>query len=452
MKKTLLAVSLSLALVGCATDPKTIVAPDLPDAFSAVVAENAKEVVNLQWWKDFNDPELDRLVDLAFKNATDLKVAMLNVEKADAVLTQSGAKLLPSIGVDGSAEREGKDFHKHDTSSFKVGASAAWELDFWGKNYASRVASLESRESAKYAAQSVRLSLAAGVCKTYFDWLATNASIKSTALSVENREKALKIVENKFNVGVATPVDVENAKSALATIQADLASLKLAREKLITAMQTLVGDLTVTMKEGDLMAVPSAVKPGIPSEVLLMRPDVRQAEAELRAKGALIHVARAAFFPSISLTADTITTGGALNQLFHASTWSAGLMIDLPIFSAGARIAKYNEAKIDQQVALQKYRQAAFDAYKDVQDALNEVHYNKDIAEARRIAKDSADKAERRAMARYEAGVAGFMELLDAQRSANTANVAYYNAHEGELNAIVNLMMALGAVEEYKAD
>ena len=446
MKKTLLVVSLSLALAGCATDPKTIVAPDLPDAFSSMLDENAKDAVNLQWWKDFNDPELDRLVDLALQNATDLKVALLNVEKADAILTQSGAKLLPSIDAQGSAKRTGVDFHKHDQSDFKVGASAAWELDFWGKNYASRVASLENRESAKYAAQSVRLTLVASVCKTYFDWLATNASIKSTALSVENRAKALKIVENKFNVGVATPVDVENAKSALASIQAELSSLKLAREKSITAMQTLVGDLTITVKEGDLVAVPAAVKPGIPSEVLLMRPDVRQAEAELRAKGALVHVARTAFFPSIKLTADTLTVGGALNQLFHASTWGAGLMIDLPIFSAGSRIAKYNEAKIDQQVALQKYRQTAFDAYKDTQDALNEVHYTKEIAQARDVAKLSADKAERRAMARYEAGVASFMELLDAQRSANSANVAYYNAHKAELNAIVNLMKALGVV------
>jgi multidrug efflux system outer membrane protein len=321
-------------------------------------------------------------------------------------------------------------------------------LDFWGKSYASRVASLESREGAKFAAQSVRLSLAGSVCQTYFDWLSTNAAIKSTAMSVENREKALKIVENKFNVGVATPVDVENAKSSLASIQADLASLKLAREKLITAMKILTGDLTVTMKDGDLMAVPAAVKPGIPSEVLLMRPDVRKAEADLRAKGALVHVARTAFFPSIKLTADTLTVGGALNQLFHTSTWGAGLMIDLPIFSAGSRIAKYNEAKLDEQIALEKYRQAAFNAYKDVEDALNEVRYTKDIADARRVAKVSADKAERRAMVRYEAGVASFMELLDAQRSANSANVAYYNAHESELNAIVHLMMALGAVQE----
>lgn len=196
------------------------------------------------------------------------------------------------------------------------------------------------------------------------------------------------------------------------------------------------------------MAVPAAVKPGIPSEVLLMRPDVRKAEADLRAKGALVHVARTAFFPSIKLTADTLTVGGALNQLFHTSTWGAGLMIDLPIFSAGSRIAKYNEAKLDEQIALEKYRQAAFNAYKDVEDALNEVRYTKDIADARRVAKVSADKAERRAMVRYEAGVASFMELLDAQRSANSANVAYYNAHESELNAIVHLMMALGAVEE----
>ncbi len=448
MKKSLLCISLSLALAGCATDPKEIVAPALPEAFEATVAENAVSQVNLQWWKDFKDPELDRLVDLALKNATDLKVAMLNVEKADAVLWQSGAKLLPTIDAEGTAERTGKDFHKHDKSTFEVEASAAWELDFWGKSYAARVASLESREGAKFAAQSVRLSLAGSVCQTYFDWLSTNAAIKSTAMSVENREKALKIVENKFNVGVATPVDVENAKSSLASIQADLASLKLAREKLITAMKILTGDLTVTMKEGDLMAVPAAVKPGIPSEVLLMRPDVRKAEADLRAKGALVHVARTAFFPSIKLTADTLTVGGALNQLFHTSTWGAGLMIDLPIFSAGSRIAKYNEAKLDEQIALEKYRQAAFNAYKDVEDALNEVRYSKDIADARRVAKVSADKAERRAMVRYEAGVASFMELLDAQRSANSANVAYYNAHESELNAIVHLMMALGAVQE----
>ena len=448
MKKSLLCISLSLALAGCATDPKEIVAPALPDAFEATVAENAASEVNLQWWKDFKDPELDRLVDLALKNATDLKVAMLNVEKADAVLWQSGAKLLPTIDAEGTAERTGKDFHKHDKSTFEVEASAAWELDFWGKSYAARVASLESREGAKFAAQSVRLSLAGSVCQTYFDWLSTNAAIKSTAMSVENREKALKIVENKFNVGVATPVDVENAKSSLASIQADLASLKLAREKLITAMKILTRDLTVTMKEGDLMAVPAAVKPGIPSEVLLMRPDVRKAEADLRAKGALVHVARTAFFPSIKLTADTLTVGGALNQLFHTSTWGAGLMIDLPIFSAGSRIAKYNEAKLDEQIALEKYRQAAFNAYKDVEDALNEVRYTKDIADARRVAKVSADKAERRARVRYEAGVASFMELLDAQRSANSANVAYYNAHESELNAIVHLMMALGAVED----
>ena len=448
MKKSLLCISLSLALAGCAIDPKEIVAPALPEAFEATVAENAVSQVNLQWWKDFKDPELDRLVDLALKNATDLKVAMLNVEKADAVLWQSGAKLLPTIDAEGTAERTGKDFHKHDKSTFEVEASAAWELDFWGKSYAARVASLESREGAKFAVQSVRLSLAGSVCQTYFDWLSTNAAIKSTAMSVENREKALKIVENKFNVGVATPVDVENAKSSLASIQADLASLKLAREKLITAMKILTGDLTVTMKDGDLMAVPAAVKPGIPSEVLLMRPDVRKAEADLRAKGALVHVARTAFFPSIKLTADTLTVGGALNQLFHTSTWGAGLMIDLPIFSAGSRIAKYNEAKLDEQIALEKYRQTAFNAYKDVEDALNEVRYTKDIADARRVAKVSADKAERRAMVRYEAGVASFMELLDAQRSANSANVAYYNAHESELNAIVHLMMALGAVEE----
>ena len=447
MKKTLLMVSLSLALAGCATDPKEIVSPQLPDAFSAPMPQNVAEVVNPQWWKDFNDPELDRLVDMALANATNLKVAMLNVEKADAVLMQTGAKLLPTLSSNGKAERSGVDFHKHDTSDFRVGASAAWELDFWGKNYASRLAALESREASNFAAQSVRLSLVGSVCQTYFDWLSTNDSLKSLAENLANREKALRIVENKYRAGVATPVDVENAKSALATIQADLASMKLAKEKIITSMQTLVGDMTLTMKDGSLMAVPAAVKPGIPSEVLLMRPDVRQAESNLRAKGALIHVARAAFFPSISLTADTVTVGSALNQLFSASTWGAGIMIDLPIFTAGSRIAKYNEAKVDEQIALEQYRQTAFNAYKDVQDALNEIHYLKDVTNALRIAKDSADKAENRARTRYEAGVASFLELLDAQRSANTAGIAYNNARENELNAVVHLMKALGVVE-----
>ena len=455
-----LAAALALALAGCAVGPDyKRPASTLPQAYKEAPAETAPAAIDQQWWHAFNDAELDALVDKALKDSTDIRIAIARVEQADAVARQAGAVLYPEINGSGSATRgRVSEFSPSAPpagspligNNFQLAASTAYELDFWGKLRRTRESALALADASRYSRDTVRLTLAGDVAGTYLSLRSNDAQIAATRATLQTREEAYTIAERRYKSGSTSRLDLEQAENSRANAAAQLSVLLQARALNADLLAQLVGDPNLEISEtgGDLSKLPIPPSPpvGLPSTLLDARPDVRAAESQLASANANIGVAKAALFPSISLTGAFGVQSTDLSDLFKggAKMWSTGALIDLPLFDAGRRSARLDEATAAQKEAVEQYRKASENAYREVRDALVSVSQNAETEKQYERALTAARNVERISRARYEAGSAAFLELLDAQRSTNDAQVLYIRARLNRLTSSVDLYKALG--------
>lgn len=451
-----------LALAGCAVGPD-YKRPDspLPDQFNEAREANAADQptapMQKEWWTLFQDPTLNDLVRQALAQNTDVLLAVARVEEADALSREAGAAQFPEIdGNAGSSRTQtstktavplfpGMPRLRDDRSA---SLSTSFEIDVWGRLRRASEAARAQALASHYAQDTVQLSLAGLVASNYLALRAYDAELSVTRETLTSREASLKIVKVRQEAGLVSPVDLHQAESSLAAAQAQLAGLRQQRALAEHQIALLVGIPGFTVAPGDIRQLPLPPVPpaGLPSTLLQARPDVRQAEETLVSANAQIGVVKATLYPTISLTGTLGSESKALSDLFTsaASTWSLGLNLVVPLLDAGRHSAQVDQASARQKQAVASYQKTVQTAFKEVNDALVNLRESGERESAQAVQAEAANKVLQLTQYRYEAGYSGYLDLLDAQRSANDAQLNYLNSRQTRLSSTVDLFKALG--------
>lgn len=450
--------ALSAALLAaCAT-----VGPNYQRPATALPASYAKAPAGPQaplklpvnWWTLYHDATLDQLVAKGLSHSPDILDAVARIEEADATLREAGAALLPEVDATSAGSRARSSTLTTPASpvplhnDFRLGLNTSFEVDLWGKLRRGVEAVRALDWAARYNRDTVALSLSSLISQTYLNLRALDAQIQVTQAEVADQQHSIDLVLRRNRGGVATGLDLAQAKSSLFAVQGQLADLKRQRSLAENLLGVLVGQPGLAVAAGDLnnLPIPPSPPAGLPSTLLERRPDVQQAEALLMAANARIGVARAAMFPTISLTAGLGGESSALSNILRsgAHIWSLGYGLALPIFDHGRLVARVDEATAQRQEAVAAYQKAANNAFREVSDALVEVQQQQAIEQNANARRDAARQALHLAKVRYTAGYSAFLEVLDAQRTANDAELAAIRARQARLAASVSLMKALG--------
>ncbi|WP_305075094.1 efflux transporter outer membrane subunit [Propionivibrio sp.] len=464
------AAALAVLLTGCAVGPdyqrpEAVLPGEVAVATSQ--ADQPAAAVKKDWWTLFQDATLNELVTQALAYNHDLLSAVARVEEAEGLAREANATFFPQIDLNAGASRSQVSEVtaiplSSSTPRIRDARSAAlktsFEIDVWGKlrraNEAARAQVLASR----YARDTVELSVAGLVTSGYLSLRAADASLALTQNTFEVRAKSLEIVKSRLQAGSASPIELHQAEGSLAAAEVQLVELRRLRALAQNQLALLTGKPDLRVAPGDLRQLPLPPVPpaGLPSALLEGRPDIRQAEESLISANAQIGVAKAALFPSLSLTGSLGSESAALSNLFAggAGTWSLGLAAAMPIFDAGRNAARIDQASAVQKQSLIAYQKAVQTAFKEVNDALVGLRENAESERSQDKRVQAAQKTLELAQIRYEAGYSGFLDVLDAQRSANETLLASVSTRQSRLNSAVDLFKALGGgwQDRYQAE
>lgn len=454
--------ALAIALSGCAIGPDYLrPASFLPAVFSEAkpaqdVAVASNPAVNPTWWTLFNDPILNDLVDQALLGNAGLRQAVARVEQADAVAREAGASFFPQIdasaGISNTKASTKTAIYIPTQPQIRrarsVGLSTSFELDVWGRIRRTNEAARASILATQYSRDSIRLSVAGLVTDTYLALRAYDAQLAVTAETLKTREEGLKLVKTRVDAGLASPLDGFQAEGSLAAVQAQFAEQRRQRALAEHQLALLTGNPELKIAAGDLKQLPLLPEPpaGLPADLVEGRPDVRQAEQELIAANAGIGIAKAGYFPKFTLTGSLGSESKTLSDLFSAgsNTWSLGLSALMPILDFGRTSARVDQAKAINKQSLIAWQNSLQTAYKEVRDALVSLREYGEEERAQGIRVDRAEKAMAISRLRYEAGHAGYLEVLDAQRTLNDAQLSAISTRQARLSTSVDLFKALG--------
>ncbi|MBV1790646.1 efflux transporter outer membrane subunit [Marinobacterium sp. D7] len=408
------------------------------------------------WREVFADPALIQAIEQTLEYNKDLRLALLNVERYRAQYRIQRAALLPSISVQGSGSRQrvpetantnGKDSISSSYSA-NVGLTA-YELDLFGRVRSLEQQALESYLAREQGLRTAQIALVANVTNAYLNWVADRELLTLSEQTRTIEADNLELVRKRFDLGIASELELSQAQAALEDVNVTLSRYRRLSELDRNALTLLVGaPLQSDWQPADKLDVATiaGVEPGLPSDLLTRRPDLLAAEHRLRAADADIGAARAAFFPSISLTTNVGSMSRELNDLFAAGSGSWLFMpsLNLPIFSAGRLDAQLETAKVDREIAVTNYQQAVQNAFTEVSNALSE----RDGYTAQLAAQERAEIAYARyfeiADQRYHNGVDSMLTRLDAQRNLVSAQQASISARLALMQAQVDLYRALG--------
>lgn len=447
-KLTLVSAAAALVLLaGCANLAPTHERPAAPVAqtWSAPAAVNGPAAAELPWQQFYaGDGRLSQLIELALKNNRDLRVALLNVEQARALARVSDANRWPTIGAGFSSSRVPGQ-NDTITSSYQAGLQiTAYELDLFGKLKNNSDAATSRYLASVEGGHAAQISLVAGVASSHLALQADEELLSLARQTLATREDSLRLTRLKYDGGSASALDLSSAESAAAAARATVAQAQRQRDQDENALVLLLGQplppaLPAARKLDELRL--ADVPAGLPSEVLVARPDVLQAEAQLMAANANIGAARAAFFPSITLTTSVGTASSQLSDLFSKTAWTFATQALLPIFDAGRNRANLDSAKAAQGIAVAQYEKAVQTAFREVADALaGRATLDEQLKAQLDQARAEAQRLELVDL-RYRNGVSNSLELLDAQRSSFAAQQALLQ---------VRLAKALNGVTLYK--
>ncbi|MES1988810.1 MAG: efflux transporter outer membrane subunit, partial [Pseudomonadota bacterium] len=322
------------------------------------------------------------------------------------------------------------------------------EIDFWGKLRRAKESVRAQILSSRYAKDTVALSLSGLVATNYLTLRSLDSQITLTQESIKSREASLDLTKRRLEGGVASALDVYQAEVASANLSAQLAELTRQRALSLHQLAILTGDLSLNIASADIQALPVPPTPpaGLPSSLLEARPDVAQAEQQMISANANIGVAKAALYPTISLTAglggESLELGDILKSA--ARIWTGGLSLYLPIFDSGKLNSKVDQASAKQKQALASYEGAIQTAFKEVNDALVDLRQNTERENALNRSQIAAKKALDVSENRYKSGYSAYLDVLDAQRVYNDSALSYVQSRQARLAATVSLFKALG--------
>ncbi len=438
MSRTILAAALAAALIsGCTTLAPDYLTPAAPVAAQwpgGAVATLAASPAELGWESFFTDPKLRQLITLALASNRDLRVAALNIEKARAQYQIQRADLFPSINASASGTNQripaslsnaGQAMISHEYSA-SLGF-ASYELDFFGRIRSLKDQVLYQFLATEEAQRSARISLIAEVANAYLTLAADNQRRKLAEETWRSQQASYGLTKRRFELGSSSALDLHQAQTSVESARADVARYtgQLAQDR--NALVLLVGnELPEEMLQTDALASVSGIADipaGLPSAHLQRRPDVLQAERQLQAANANIGAARAAFFPSISLTASGGSASNQLGELFGSGSaaWRFVPQISLPIFDAGRIRANLDVAKVQEQISLAQYEKAIQTAFREVADTLVQNAPLQQQLEAQQALVEATSASHRLSRARFDKGVDSYLSVLDSQRAEYAA-------------------------------
>lgn len=446
---------LALLLAGCATsavvDPASL--PAAPAAFkenaAAVTSTPVAPQVQGLWWKVFADPVLDGLIEKANGNNSSVQVAAGRLAQARAIAGQTDANRFPQLGVGAGATRQ-KNSTTNNVAQTVVsaGANLSYEVDLFGRlSGASNAASLDAA-SREALLRSTQLLVQADVAQTYLSLRAMDSERTLVRDTLQAYRNTLRLTEVRFREGDVAELDVARVRSEAASTESEALALDQRRAVLEHALAVLVGEVASTFEVAPAAwatALP-VIPAGVPSTVLTRRPDISAAQSTMQAAQARVGVAKAAWFPTFSLTANGGYAAPDIKDLFKLSTqaWGVGALLSLPIFDGGRREAGVQGANADLSIALASYREQVLVAFRDVEDQLSALRLLADQSEAQSRSVASSSRATLLSDSRYRNGFVSQLELLDAQRSELRNRRQALQVKAAQYLATVGLIRALG--------
>jgi multidrug efflux system outer membrane protein len=447
------------ALAGCAVGPDYRRPPlELASAYpSTDIAAAVQPDVPEKWWTLYADPILDDLVATALRRNADVEFAVARIEEANALLREVDAAFLPEIDAGANAVRNRVSARTAFPNppplvrnDVRVQLTTAFEIDFWGRLRRGHEAARALALGTRYSRDVVELTLEGLVAQTYFTLRSLDAQIDLSARTLAARRESLDVVAARLRGGLASDLDSNTASIAVADASLQLKELVRQRELAEHQLAVLAGRLDLKLALAPAATLPSALPQlpaaGLPSALLERRPDVRQAEELLVAANAQVGVAKAAYFPTVSLLAGDGGESTALAGILSAPAriWSVGLGAAMPLLDWGRTRARVDQADARKEQAIATYRKTAETAFREVADAITEV---RQASVSQREFEDRAVLANdtlRIVNARYRSGLSTYLEVLDAQRTANDAELSAVRNRQALLIASVSLMKALG--------
>ena len=459
MRNCTVLLSAALLLSGCTVGPNykrpvVAVPPTYRGAVPDETAQTDTATLGDQKWRDiFQDEQLRALIRTALQQNYDVRIAASRVLEANAQLGITRADQFPTLsagaGIGDVRTAQAKFLPKFETSIGQVNLSAAWELDFWGKFRRATEAARANLLASKWARQEVVSTLVANVADAYFQLRALDLQLEISKRTLDSRQESLHLTRILANGGATSLLDVRQAEQLVFTAGAEIPALEQQIEQQENFLSILLGQNPGDIPRGQTLTEqrqPPQVPPGLPSSLLERRPDIRQAEEQLVAANAEIGVARAAYFPDISLSGSGGFQSSALTNLFSgpAGAWSFGASLAQPIFTGGRLRSGVRLAEAQQQTATLFYQESIQEAFRSVSDALVAYRKTREFRAQQELLFESAKDAARLSQMRYTGGATGYLEVLTNETNAFSAELGLVQARLNELLALVQLYEALG--------
>jgi len=430
--------------------------PPVPEQWPITRATEGAKATSLRWDSFYKDEKLQKVIKLALANNKDLGVAVLKVERAAAAYRIQRAELFPAVDGSGALTKERVPANLSDSGgaytssqySLSVGVTS-WELDLFGRVRSLKDKALNEYLATEQAARSAKISLVAEVASAYLTLATDRDRLKFAQSTLDAADAAYIIVKGRCKAGVSSELDLREAQTVVDTARSGVVKntrlIALDRNTLNLLVGSIVSD-DLLPDSLDRILLKADLSAGIPSEVLLVRPDILDAEYQLKAANANIGTARAAFFPSITLTGSVGTTSSELSNLFKAGShiWAFTPKVSLPIFDAGSRSTELKVAKVDRDIYVKQYEKAIQTAFREVTDALAERETLGDQATVQESLVQALQETYRLSEARYLRGVDTYLNLLVAARSLYAAQENLITARLAVQTNLATLYKVLG--------
>ncbi len=427
-----------LCLSGCSTMAPNYVQPTAPvpvawpagDSYKVVSAAQSTPLADIPWKEYFVDPQLRKVIALALENNRDLRVAVLNIERAQALYQIQRSNLLPKVEASAGAafQRIPENFSSTGqavtTNQYTVGAGLlSYELDLFGRVQSLKDQALEQYLATDQARRSVQISLIAEVAAGYLTLAADRERLKLAKDTLASQNESYQLISRRYEAGVSSSLDLQQARTTVEAARVDTARYTTVVAQDMNALTLVVGSpIPAAVLPAALSETVAAVKdatPGLTSDVLLRRPDILQAEGQLKSANANIGAARAAFFPKITLISSVGFGSNELSGLFKDGSfaWSVAPRISLPIFDGGSNSANLKVAEVDRDITVARYEKAIQTAFREVADSLAQRGTIDEQLTAQQSLTNATAERYRLSQVRFEKGVDSHLNVLDAQRS-----------------------------------
>jgi NodT family efflux transporter outer membrane factor (OMF) lipoprotein len=446
---------LVLTLSGCITGDRVELGVDIPPAYQTAHGKSAAGRPALDWWRGFRSPELTRLIEEAQTANFDIAAAVARIRQADAQSKIVGSALLPAVDFNANATRSRASQAGNaggggsERVSYSMALNASYELDFWGKNRALSRAAQETAIGVRFDRDTVAVSTVVTVATAYFLVVTSQERLRSARQNLASASRVLTLIRQRFEAGTASALEVAQQETLVATQRAVIPQLDQTVRQNMAVLAVLVGRAPAYLKVrgGGLyrLGIPR-VSPGLPAELLLQRPDIRSAEAQLAASSASVEAARAAFFPTISLTGQYGIVSAALKNLFtpQAIFYNIAANLAQPVFD-GFRLEGQLELAQGRQVELlELYRRAVVSGFGDVEQALISIADNAERERLQQQVVDSSRRAFDIGETRLREGTVDLVTVLIIQQSLFQAEDNLALARQARLQAVLSLFQALG--------